>query len=128
MIRRLRSVEIDSYDHLDRDLARRVRLVGIPALPGRYLGITLGTFVLLATDEPADGSSVLIAHELVHVRQWSEDGRVRFAFRYVRAFAANLARYRRWHAAYRNIPAEIEARTVASEWSRRRSTADRRNL
>ncbi len=127
-MRRLRAIEIDSYDHLDPALARRVRVGRIAALPGRYLGITLGTFVLLATDEPDDGTSALLAHELVHVRQWTEQGRIRFTLRYVAAFAGNLARYRRWHRAYRDIPAEVEARAIAGDWSRRRSDIDRRLL
>ncbi len=118
--RRLSDVEIESYQHLDPELARRVRVVKIPLLPGRYLGLTLGPLVLMQTCEPDDGSSALLAHELVHVRQWREQGTVRFASGYVRSFASGWWRCRRWNEAYRAIPAEVEARAEASRWHEQR--------
>ncbi len=119
-LRRLTETEIAAYDHLDPQLARRVRVAKIPALPGRYLGITLGPLVVLQTCESDDGSSALLAHELVHVRQWREQGAVRFAVRYVSSFVASLLRCRRWNEAYRSIPAEVEARAETTKWLARR--------
>jgi hypothetical protein len=117
--RRLSDDEIRSYDHIDASLARRVLIVGIPRVPGPYVGITLGRFVVLAADEPSDGSSALIAHELVHVRQWAQLGSMRFTWRYLADFARNVVSERSWQAAYRSIGAEIEARDEATRWAER---------
>ncbi len=119
-LRRLNEVEIAAYHHLDPTLARRVRVAKIPALPGRYQGVTIGPLVLLQTAEPDDGSSALLAHELVHVRQWREQGPARFAARYVWSFTSSFWRCRRWNEAYRDIPAEVEARAEASQWMAQR--------
>lgn len=74
---------------------------------------TLGSLVIMR-ERHAD-SAHLLAHELEHVRQWREQGRVRFLWAY-------LSSYLRWRlrgyphaAAYRRIPAEISA-----EWRARR--------
>lgn len=103
-------------------LAARVRLVRIPNLLGPYDGITLGVIVLLTKDVPADGWSRLIAHELVHVRQWSDQGVIRFAWTYLTQFVIGLARTRNWQQAYRQIEAEVEARGITDDWQRRRNT------
>jgi hypothetical protein len=118
--RRLSEAEIASYDHLDPRLARRVTVVRAPAIPGRYQGITLGTVVVLTTDEPADGTSALLAHELEHVGQWRRDGAVGFTRRYLEGFVRGLRTHRSWHTAYRSIPAEVDARAAASRWAERR--------
>lgn len=124
--RPLNKTEIESYDVLPADLARRVRVVQIPFIPGGYAGITLGRHVLLAREVDADGNSSLMAHELVHVRQWQELGLVGFSARYLKSFSINLVGKRRWKSAYSAIDAEVEARQVATDWLRRR-TRDRQN-
>ncbi len=123
-LRRLTDAEVAAYDHLDPALARRVRVAKIPMLPGRYVGVTLGPLVILQTCEPSDGTSTLLAHELVHVKQWNERGAVRFAATYVASFAAEIRRSRNWNTAYRAIPAEVEARAETARWAqeRRRTT------
>lgn len=118
--RPLNTVELDSYRLIPHALARRVRVYEIPALPGSYVGITLGRHVFLATDVPDDGASLLLAHELVHVRQWHDQGVVGFGRRYLGAFARALTRTRSWNASYRAIPAEVEARVEADRWHRTR--------
>ena len=118
--RLLNARELASYRHLPRDLAARVRVHEIPALPGNYVGITLGRHIFLAEDVSDDGDSALIAHELVHVRQWSEQGVVRFSARYVWAFLRSLPTTRSWTRSYRAIPAEVEARADTSRWARGR--------
>lgn len=123
--RRLNDIELDSYDLLPADLARRVSVVRIPFIPGGYQGITLGRYVLLARDVAADGTSTLLAHELVHVRQWRDQGLLGFSYRYLRDFLSNLVRTRSWKRAYRDIPAELEASREATDWQRR-SLRDRR--
>ncbi len=118
--RPLNDAELVSYRHLPRELAERVRIHEIPALPGRYVGITLGRHVFLADDVADDGTSSLIAHELTHVRQWHDLGVWRFSRDYVGAFVRSLIRTRSWNASYRAIPAEVEAREDASRWARSR--------
>lgn len=104
---------------LPADLARRVRVVRVPGLPGGYGGMTLGRVVLLARAVPADGTSPLLAHELVHVRQWAELGVVGFAARYLADFVAGLRRHRRWRPAYLDIGLESSARAEADAWRHR---------
>lgn len=119
-IRRLTSTEVDAYDLLPPELAERVVILAIGYLPGRYSGLTLGRFIFLTEMASTDGGEPLLAHELVHVRQWTELGVVGFGFRYLRDFLAGLARHRRWRQAYLDIEAEQEARQLATAWARRR--------
>ncbi|MGB5759016.1 MAG: DUF4157 domain-containing protein [Acidimicrobiales bacterium] len=119
--RPLNAIEIASYDMVPPELARRVRVRRVRFLPGGYAGMTLGHTVLLARDVEADGNSALLAHELVHVRQWSERGRVRFSTQYLNSFARALARHRRWNRAYHSIDAELEAKKETTDWLRRRT-------
>ncbi len=62
------------------------------------------------------GSALLVAHELVHVEQWSRLGVVEFLRRYFGAYAENLIRLRSHRAAYLAIPLEVEARDRARRW------------
>ncbi|MEL6982340.1 MAG: hypothetical protein AAFO29_07950, partial [Actinomycetota bacterium] len=117
--RALNDIELDAYDVLPRNLARRVRIVQVRGLPGGYAGMTLGTTILVARPVDDDGTSALLAHELVHVRQWAEQGMFGFSRRYLTSFGRNLSRHRRWSPAYRDIDAEQEARRETSDWIRR---------
>lgn len=119
------AAEIDSYDVLPPELARRVRLVRVPFLFGPYQGMTLGRIVLLRAPVAADGWNGLLAHELVHVRQWTELGVVGFGYRYLRDFAVGLVRTKSWGQAYLDIEAEREAREVTKSWFRRRNPTER---
>jgi len=100
------------------DLAAKVRIIRLPALPGPYQGLTMGRFIFLTRRVDDQGRSPLLAHELVHVRQWSEIGVVGFTVRYLSQFMTGLFRSRSWSRAYQGIEAEQEARTVACEWRR----------
>lgn len=120
-VRGLTEEEIGAYDLIDSELASAVRIVDIPLLPGRYQGITLGRWVCLAEPQPATGTSTLIAHELVHVKQWHDDGVVRFSMNYLGAFAKGLFRHKSWDKAYRAIPAEVDARTETAHWIHQRN-------
>lgn len=119
--RALNDDEIEAYDVVSADVAGRIRVVKVPFIPGGYAGMTLGRHVLLAREVADDGSSALMAHELIHARQWSELGVVGFSGKYVSSFARNLARHRRWQRAYSNIDAEVEARQETTDWLRRRA-------
>ena len=59
---------------------------------------------------------MLIAHELVHVRQYSEKGVPRFLLRYVLDYFNQLAKLRNHRKAYLAIPTEVEARAEAERW------------
>jgi len=87
--------------------------VGGPVPPGAD-AITVGS--LISVRPEAAGSDHLRRHELVHVRQWREQGAVGFAVRYCGSYLQwRLRGYGHW-AAYRRIPQEIEA-----EWEARRT-------
>jgi hypothetical protein len=124
--RRLSADERASYDLCPDRLAQRVRIVSVPVLPGGYAGMTLGRWILLARPVHPDGSSSLLAHELVHVRQWAELGVVGFAARYLASFGRGLRRHRRWNEAYRRIGLEVAARRETERWARRADRSGRR--
>jgi hypothetical protein len=61
----------------------------------------------------AAGSSHLLRHEAVHVRQWRTYGLTGFLLRYLHAYLRwRLRGFGHW-AAYRRIPFEVEAEWVA---------------
>ncbi len=118
-MRRLSSVELAAYDHVPAEVAKRVRIVRVPVLAPGAAGMTLGRLILVRRDDPADrtGRRELLAHELVHARQWADLGAASFLWRYLRSYVANLWRLRRHHAAYLAIPLEEEARAEAAQWA-----------
>ena len=62
----------------------------------------------------------ILAHELVHVRQYAEAGFVVFLTRYLRDYVRGLIRLRNHRRAYLAIPSEVEARAEARAWKQRR--------
>lgn len=118
--RELSETELSSYDLIDRPLAESVRVINVPFVPGGYAGITFGRFIYLAKPIPPDGTSTLLAHELVHVGQYFEIGIPRYIYLYLKSFFPDLFRMKNWNQAYRAIPFEIDARQVTSRWQRRR--------
>ncbi len=93
-----------------RDL-RRARLVVVPVLTPGIAGMTLGRWILVRRGHEHDLD--LIAHELVHVRQWRQLGAARFLVRYLGAYARGRSRGLGHQAAYEAIPLEAEARAFA---------------
>ncbi|HQR32136.1 MAG TPA: DUF4157 domain-containing protein [Blastocatellia bacterium] len=102
------------------DLSRVRIFEGIP----RYVSITAAADPIGYTDgwriylapgyyrvDSLDGLA-LIAHELVHSRQYHEFGKWNFRARYLSAYAQNLRQGMTRKAAYEQIPFEIEAREV----------------
>lgn len=116
-IRRLTEQELDRYTLVPRWVARRAILVQVPVLPPGAVGLTSGRLIFLRRDEPMDGRSTLIAHELIHVRQFTETGRLVFVIQYVSAYLRNLFRLRNHRRAYLAIPQEREAYARAAAWS-----------
>ncbi len=122
-MRRLEGPEIQSYDVLSRELAERVRIVRVPVLPFGSSGMAVGRFVLLRTDNDRSGNRKLLAHELIHVRQWHEAGCWAFLWAYLGDYFRELKRHRRHRDAYLAIRAEREANALADNWETRNSTA-----
>ena len=111
MARRLDAGERASLTHVPvRDLERS-RLVSVPVLTPGVAGMTLGRWILVRRGHERDRD--LIAHELVHARQWRELGATRFLVRYVSAYLRGRWRRLGHHGAYEAIPLEVEARADA---------------
>lgn len=108
--------EISAFTHVGDELLERVTLIRTNLLPPAADGMTLGKFVLLRGDQISKKTSTLLAHELVHVRQFAENGPIRFLSLYVGSYLKNLFRLRSHRQAYLNIPFEIEARAEAAAW------------
>ena len=120
--RRLTDSEIEAYDLVPAWVAQQALLVRIPGLPGGYRGMTLSRLVLLTTDFDTADASQLVAHELVHVRQYIQYGKLGFARRYLGEFFTTLTQTRHWMTAYRSISLEKEAYELADQWAQRRSS------
>ena len=85
-------------------------IVGGP-VPPQAEAITLGKTISVrarSAEHPA-----LMAHELVHVRQFKELGPVRFVVRYVGSYLRFRLNGYGHMAAYRRIPLEVEASWVS---------------
>lgn len=85
---------------------------GGPVPPGAAAW-TLGSLVIVRRRSAHNRS--LLAHEEEHVRQWAERGHVGFLVWYLRGYLPWRLRGYPHAAAYRRIPAEIEA-----DWRSRR--------
>lgn len=118
--RHLDNDEVGAFDHIADGLCERVRLIRTNLLPPAADGMTIGRFVLLRGDQIERGATTLLAHELVHVRQFAEMGMPRFFAAYFGSYFKNLLRTRNHRQAYLDIPLEIEARREAGEWSKSR--------
>lgn len=114
--------EISTFSHVGEEVLGRVRLIRTNLLPRAADGMTLGNLVLLRGDRIEQRSTSLLAHELVHVRQFAELGPGRFLVQYLGAYLKNLWTYRNHRQAYLEIPLEIEARREAAEWADKRGT------
>ena len=114
--RNLELEEIDTFTHVGSGVLGRVRLVRTNLLPPAADGMTVGRFVFLRGDRIDDYSTTLLAHELVHVRQFAELGATRFLGSYIGSYLKNLAQLRNHREAYLAIPLEVEARREAQEW------------
>jgi hypothetical protein len=89
----------------------RARIVDVPFLTPGVAAMTLGRVILLRRDHVGD--TALLAHELVHVRQWRELGAARFLWRYLGVYARSRLSGLSHQQAYEAIPLEVEARSLA---------------
>lgn len=117
--RRLDHDEISIFDHVGDEILGRVRLIRTNLLPPAADGMTIGNLVFLRGDRVEHRATSLLAHELVHVRQFAEHGPIRFLARYVGDYLRNLRTCRNHRQAYLDIPFEIEAREEAARWAQR---------
>jgi Domain of unknown function (DUF4157) len=106
----LRRIEGDFPLVPPTDVAR-ARVLLVPFLTPGVGAMTLGRLILLRRDHAGD--EALLAHELVHVRQWRELGPFRFLWRYLGAYARGRRAGLGHEAAYHAIPLEVEARRLA---------------
>jgi len=113
--------EVRLYDHVADGLLDKVTLVRTSLLPPAADGMAIGRYVFLRGDRIERRASTLMAHELVHVRQFSELGPRRFITRYVSEYGRNLWKMRNHRAAYLAISLEEEARREADGWRERRA-------
>jgi hypothetical protein len=125
-MRRLEGPELSRYHLIPPELAARVRVVQVPVLPPGAAGMTLGRFVFVRSDTDRSGRRELLAHELVHVRQFEEHGTVGFLRHYLGQYASSLRTHRRHRRAYLEMPFEIEARTEARRWREQTAADDTR--
>jgi hypothetical protein len=109
--RRLDERERAHFRHVSHRDLDRARLVSVPVLTPGIAGMTVGRWILLRRGHERDDG--LIAHELVHVRQWRELGPARFLARYLGAYARGRRRGLGHRDAYEAIPLEAEARVLA---------------
>lgn len=93
-------------------------VVGGP-VPKQAHAITVGDTVVVRRQYEHDER--LLAHELVHVRQYNELGAARFLVRYVGSYLGFRLRGYGHIAAYRRIPLEVEA-----GWASRHALIGRR--
>ncbi|HEY7133900.1 MAG TPA: DUF4157 domain-containing protein [Acidimicrobiia bacterium] len=111
LLGRLGPVELTRFDVVPEVDRARARVLVVPWLTPGVAAMTLGRVVLVRRGHERDRA--LLAHELVHVRQWRELGVVAFLWRYLRAYAVGRVRGARHWDAYRSIPLEVEARVLA---------------
>lgn len=107
----LAAEEQDRHPHVPAQDAARARVVVVPWLAAGIAGMTVGRWMLIRQGH--ETGRALLAHELVHVRQWREDGALRFLARYLAAYALGRVRGLGHGDAYRAIPYEAEARALA---------------
>jgi hypothetical protein len=124
-MRRLSEIEVAAYDLVPPEIARRARVQRVPLLPRGAGGMTIGRFVFLLDDRVRDGTSKLLAHELVHVEQYRRQGYLLFSIRYLWHYGRGMIRHRLRHrVAYRNIPVEVAAYAAADRWWKARRSGD----
>jgi hypothetical protein len=117
MARALTAEERKRFDLVPESVTTKVKVVPISFVPPGFVGITIGNRIMLRKGH--EHKEQLLAHELVHVRQFHELGIPRFFARYLSEYARGIVKLRKLHAAYRAISLEVEARQEASGWAKR---------
>lgn len=110
--RRLTPGERVSFVHVPPLDRARARVVVVGWLTPGTAAMTLGRWILVRRGHEQDRG--LLAHEMVHVRQWRERGVVGFIVAYVGEYLRSRRRGLGHWAAYRAISFEVEARTLSA--------------
>ena len=105
------------FDHVPPSTVEKTKVRLARRLPRQADAMTIGRTIYVRPGH--EQSQALLAHELVHVRQWQQYGSLGFLRRYLGAYARNLVALRNHLAAYRAIPFEAEAREEAAAWKAR---------
>ncbi len=87
--------------------AGEVRVVEVPFTAPGSSALTAGRIIFIDSDRADDPD--LLAHELVHVCQWEEQG-IEFLWEYSTEYLENVIELRDLDAAYQEISFEEEAR------------------
>ena len=95
---------------LDRS---RARVVPVRWLPSGVDAMTIGSRIFVRSGHA--GSVGLMAHELVHVEQWRDEGVVGFLRSYLGSYLRSRRSGLSHDEAYRAIPQESEARERSSK-------------
>jgi Domain of unknown function (DUF4157) len=111
--RRLTPAERVSFVHVPPLDRARARVVVVGWLTPGTAGMTLGRWVLLRRGHEHDRA--LLAHEMVHVRQWRERGAIGFLVAYLGEYMRGRRDGLGHGDAYRAISFEAEARTLSAD-------------
>ena len=108
----------DRFPGLDLD-AVVVRTLPRPVRTAAPLvrAIAVGRTIWIDDPSKQDGLLALLAHELTHVVQWRRHGPIGFFTRYLSDYLHARLRGLSHAAAYRQIPAEEEARKTARSFT-----------
>jgi hypothetical protein len=120
--RTLTPQEQATFDLVPASVTSKAKVVPISFVPPGFVGITVGNRIMLRKGH--EHRQQLLAHELVHVRQFHELGIPRFFARYLTEYAKGIVTLRKTHAAYRAISLEVEAREAASAWAKKLNVSD----
>lgn len=108
---RLSPAEQARHTHVPEQDRERCRLLPTRWWLPQTAATTLGRWIVIRRELVDDRP--LVAHELVHVRQWREQGIVGFLRRYLADYIRGRRAGLDHDAAYRAIPFEIEARNLS---------------
>ena len=100
-----------SFVHVPPLDRARARVVVVPWLAPGTAGITLGRWIVLRRGQETNRE--LLAHEVVHVRQWRERGAIRFLAAYLGEYLGGRIHGLSHGDAYRAISFEAEARALS---------------
>ena len=110
-MQRLSPVAARAFTHVPTVDVERARVIVVPVLTPGVVAMTLGRWILVRRGSDHDVG--LLAHELVHVQQWREQGAIPFLGRYLADYLRGRLRGESHWTAYAAISFEAEARARA---------------
>jgi hypothetical protein len=110
-LRRLSETEVARHPHVPEVDRSRARILVVPTWVPGVGATTFGHLVVVRSGR--EGDRRLLAHELVHIRQWRELGLLGFLVQYLGEYLDGRGRGLSHRDAYEHITLEQEARTLA---------------